>query len=151
MAAGLTVEQDKLAELSAFLDDRIAAQVAARPATPELGIDGAVAVGAANDDLVRTVERIGPFGVGNAEPRFAVVGARVVRADLVGEKHVRCVLTGGDGSRLQAIAFRAAAQPIGDALLVRGGGDLHIAGHLRMNRWQGRENVQLVIDDVATA
>jgi len=149
MAAGLTVEEGKLDALRVYLDACVADQVEARPDVPDLGVDGAVAVGAATDDLVRTVERIGPFGVGNAEPRFAVSGARVVRADLVGERHVRCVLAGGDGARLQAIAFRAAAQPIGEALMERRGGDLHIAGHLRMNRWQGRESVQLVIDDVA--
>jgi len=151
MAAGLTVEEGKLEELSAFLDQRLADQVASTPAVPELGVDGAVAVGAATDELVHTVERIGPFGVGNAEPRFAVMGARVVHADLVGENHVRCVLSGGEGARLKAIAFRAVGEPIGDALLARGGGDLHLAGHLRMNRWQGNENVQLIIEDAAKA
>jgi single-stranded-DNA-specific exonuclease len=151
MAAGLTVEEGKLEELSAFLDQRLADQVASTPAVPELGVDGAVAVGAATDELLHTVERIGPFGVGNAEPRFAVMGARVVHADQVGENHVRCVLSGGEGARLKAIAFRAVGEPIGDALLARGGGDLHLAGHLRMNRWQGNENVQLIIEDAAKA
>jgi single-stranded-DNA-specific exonuclease len=151
MAAGLTVEAARIEELSEFLDGRVAQSVADRPAVPELGVDGAVSVGAATLDLVATVERMGPFGIGNAEPRFAVMGARVVKADIVGEKHVRAILSSADGGRLKAIAFRAVGQPIGDALMARGGGELHLAGHLRVDRWQGNERVQLVIDDVAQA
>ena len=151
MAAGLTVEADKLAELAVFLDERVAKSVSERPAVPELGVDGAVSAGAATLELVQTIERLGPFGIGNAEPRFAIMGARVVRADIVGEKHVRAILSSADGGRLKSIAFRAVGQPIGDALMARGGGDLHLAGHLRIDRWQGNERVQLIIDDVAQA
>ncbi len=151
MAAGLTVEADRIEELREFLDTRVAQAVSDRPTVPELGVDGSVSAGAATLDLVATVERMGPFGIGNAEPRFAIMGARVVKADIVGEKHVRAILSSADGDRLKAIAFRAVGQPIGDALMSRGGGELHLAGHLRVDRWQGNEHVQLIIDDVAQA
>ena len=68
---------------------------------------------------------------------------------VVGEAHVRCVLEGGDGSRLEAIAFRAAGEPIGDALMAGGGMPLHIAGHLRQDTWGGRRKIELMIEDVA--
>ena len=149
MAAGITVAAERLAELTVFLQDRVAAIGPERRTVPDIGVDGALAPGAATADLVATVERIGPFGVGNAEPRFAVANARVVRADVVGGDHVRCVLGGGDGARLKAIAFRAVGHPLGQALMTTGGASLHLAGHLRANRWQGREDAQLVIDDAA--
>ena len=149
MAAGITVAAERLAELTVFLQDRVAAIGPERRTVPDIGVDGALAPGAATPDLVATVERIGPFGVGNAEPRFAVANARVVRADVVGGDHVRCVLGGGDGARLKAIAFRAVGHPLGQALMTTGGASLHLAGHLRANRWQGREDAQLVIDDAA--
>ena len=151
MAAGLTVEAGMLQELSDFLDDRVAKSVSERPSVPELGVDGALSAGAATVELLQTIERMGPFGIGNAEPRFAIMGARVVKADVVGENHVRAILSSADGGRLKAIAFRALSQPIGDALMARGGGDLHLAGHLRIDRWQGNERAQLIIEDVAHA
>jgi len=151
MAAGLTVEAGKLQELSDFLDERVAKSVSERPSVPELGVDGALSAGAATVELLQTIERMGPFGIGNAEPRFAIMGARVVKADVVGENHVRAILSSADGGRLKAIAFRALSQPIGDALMARGGGDLHLAGHLRIDRWQGNERAQLIIEDVAHA
>jgi single-stranded-DNA-specific exonuclease len=53
------------------------------------------------------------------------------------------------GGRLKAIAFRAAGTPLGAALLANRGGALHLAGHLRADRWNGRDDVQFVIEDAA--
>jgi single-stranded-DNA-specific exonuclease len=40
-------------------------------------------------------------------------------------------------------------RPLGAALLNTNGLPLHIAGHLQVDRWQGRENTQLIIEDAA--
>jgi single-stranded-DNA-specific exonuclease len=152
MAAGLTVAGERVAELRRFLAERIALQQASAgggPLQPTLSLDGALAAGGATPALVDLVARLGPFGTGNSEPRFAVADARIVRADLVGTAHVRCILTGSDGSRLKAIAFRAADTALGQALLKAGGAPLHIAGTLRPDRWNGSDGVQMFIDDAA--
>jgi single-stranded-DNA-specific exonuclease len=150
MAAGFTVAADQLAALRDFIETRAAAALGAADAVPELGIDGDLTAAGATPALVETVERIGPFGTGNSEPRFALPQLRVVRADAVGGAHVRCVLADGAGpARLKAIAFRALDGALGPALLTSGGGAFHVAGHLRADHWQGRDGVQLVIDDAA--
>ncbi|NUB16493.1 single-stranded-DNA-specific exonuclease RecJ, partial [Azospirillum brasilense] len=151
MAAGFTVAGNKLVDLEAFLTGRVAEQVSAAPLVPTLELDGALSVGAANAALVDRLNQLGPFGTGNAEPRFAVTDARVVRADVVGANHVRCILQGGDGARLKAIAFRALDSEMGKALLMGRGSPFHLAGVLRIDRWNGAEGVQLLIDDAAPA
>ncbi|HZB91898.1 MAG TPA: single-stranded-DNA-specific exonuclease RecJ [Stellaceae bacterium] len=152
MAAGFTVEEARLGALRDFLAERAAAALGAGGGTPELGIDGLVAAGAATPELVALVTRLGPFGSGNAEPRFALAHQRVVRADVVGGQHVRCILGDGGGpARLKAIAFRSLEGALGPALLQGQGKAFHLAGHLRADRWQGREEVQLVIDDAVPA
>ena len=89
-------------------------------------------------------------GAGNARPRFAVAQARIVNVQPVGADHVRCILTGPDGTgRLKAIAFRAAGTKLGAALMSARGMPLHLAGQLRLDDWQGRESAQLIIDDAA--
>src|SRR5205823_2960236 len=60
MAAGLTVTRAALPELAAFLDRRIAPQLGTAPAVRELGIDAALAPGAATQELVGMIERAGP-------------------------------------------------------------------------------------------
>ena len=149
MAAGLTVEGEKLAPLIEFLSEHVAAQGGDREEVPSLGFDGALSVSAATTDLVDLLERAGPYGSGNVEPRFAVAGARIVKADVVGSDHVRCILAGADGGRLKSIAFRRAGDPLGEALLGSVGTSLHIAGHLRADEWQGRRDAQLIIEDAA--
>ena len=150
-AAGLTVEAGRIDELRGFLTERLAAQIAAQDTGPSLGLDGAIVAGAATTELVGVLRRIGPFGIGNAEPRFAVANGRVVHAAVVGERHVRCTLADESGARLGGIAFRSVDTPVGAALLSAAGAPLHVAGHLRADNWRGRERVQLVIEDVAKA
>jgi single-stranded-DNA-specific exonuclease len=107
---------------------------------------------AATPDFVTLLERLAPFGAGNAEPRFAFPGMRVMRADVVGSAHVRLILgEAASPQRLKAIAFRCLDSDLGRALLNGRGQGFHLAGHLRADTWQGRNDVQLLIDDAAPA
>jgi len=152
MAAGFTVDAARVGDLRDFLAERALAALGPDGLAPELGIDGVLALGAATPALVSLVERLGPFGTGNAEPRFALPNLRIVKADVVGSQHVRCILADGAGSaRLKAIAFRCIESDMGPALLHGQGRGFHVAGHLRADNWQGREGVQLVLDDAAPA
>jgi single-stranded-DNA-specific exonuclease len=149
MAAGLTVAERNLGALREFLDLRLARQIAASGYRPALGFDGTLQPGAADAELVRLLERLGPFGVGNAEPRFALPAVSVEGARVVGETHVSCRLRGSDGARLKAIAFRALDGELGPRLLKTGGLPLHVAGKLRPDSWTGPDAVQLFIEDAA--
>jgi single-stranded-DNA-specific exonuclease len=149
MAAGFTVVQDRIPALAEFLGERLAAEGGA--IVPMLEIDGAVAAAAATAELAQLVGRLGPFGSGNPEPRFAITDLRVVRSEVVGDGHVRAMLAGNAGTRLKAIAFRSAEDPLGQALLRGGGAPLHLAGTLRVDSWQDRSEVQLIIEDGAAA
>ncbi len=151
MAAGLTVREADLPALRSFLDERLAARMAEIGYRPALGIDALLQPGAADADLVGDLQRLAPFGAGNAEPRVALASVRIAGARVVGEDHVRCDLGGTDGRRLKGIAFRALDGPLGPALLETRGLPLHVAGKLRPDSWAGREAVQLIIDDAAPA
>jgi single-stranded-DNA-specific exonuclease len=150
MAAGFTLAQNGLDAFAAFLGARVGADAAGADLTPELGIDGMLQAAAATPALCTMLAGLGPFGSGNTEPRFVLPQMRVVKADVVGTGHVRCILaTAAGAERLKAIAFRAMETELGPALLQSGGAALHIAGHLRADTWQGRNGVQLTIDDAA--
>ncbi len=156
MAAGFTVTAEKLVAFRDFLSTRVAEVLGESEPVPELNIDGALAVGAATPDLAELIDRIGPFGAGNSEPRFVFPNLRVVRADIVGGEHLRCIFGDGAGKgRLKGIAFRAMngerGGELGKALLNARGAGFHLAGHLRADHWQGRDGVQLFIDDAAPA
>lgn len=149
MAAGFTLAGDKQEAFRVFLEARISAQTGPGGPVAELGLDGVLQPRGATVELAEALQKLAPFGAGNREPRFAISAARIVKADVVGSDHVRCILTGEDGGRLKAIAFRSADRPLGQLLLKSSGLPRHIAGQIRVDRWQGRESVQLIIDDAA--
>jgi single-stranded-DNA-specific exonuclease len=149
MAAGLTVARERLPALGTFLRDQLAAASAGLPIVPALDIDGALTPGGVSEDLMALLDKAGPYGQGNPQPRFAFPAHRIKFAKVVGDGHVRCVLEAGDASRLDAVAFRAANQPLGTVLLGSSGFPLHIAGHVRRDTWNGRDRRELVIEDVA--
>jgi single-stranded-DNA-specific exonuclease len=148
MAAGFTVARDKLDELQEFLADRIGRQLASETLRPTLMLDGLASGPSLQPDFVRRLAALGPFGTGNSEPRFALSDCRIVRADIVGEKHVSVVVMQG-GTRLRGIAFRAMESELGQNLLSRGQQPCHLAGRLSIDEWQGNERVQLKIEDGA--
>ncbi|NQU55841.1 MAG: single-stranded-DNA-specific exonuclease RecJ [Rhodospirillales bacterium] len=151
MAAGLSVDASRVQDLKDFLGERLATVMAGRPAVPGLSLDGALKVAGANMDLVETLAKVGPFGSGNAEPRFVITNAKIAFADPVGrdQNHLRLSLTDETGKRLAGIAFRAVDTDMGQALIHHGGAPFHIAGKIRINTWQGRSTAQLLVDDAA--
>jgi single-stranded-DNA-specific exonuclease len=151
MAAGFEVREDMIGALHAFIAARFKDDLDGTPLMPTLLIDGALQARAASPELIVSLDRLAPFGAGNAEPRFVFPAQRVMMADVVGTDHVRCVLTGSDGGRLKAIAFRVAGEELGRALLAGKGAALHIAGRLKLDSWQGRDQVQIQIEDAAFA
>lgn len=149
MAAGVTVAKGALAPFRAFLEQTLKDHVEIARREDSLLIDGAVTAAGANNDLIATVARAGPYGAGNPEPVFAIPGHVLSFVDEVGTGHIRARLKAPDGAMLNAIAFRAMDKPLGQALLQNRGQAVHVAGTLSADRWQGAERVQLRMIDVA--
>lgn len=150
MAAGFTVAQDRLAELQAFVNEHVAAQLSGAPQQSELRVDHVLSVSALTLDLAQSLATLGPYGAGHAEPRFVLSAVKIIKPTVVGEKHVSCFLqdTAGGGS-VKAIAFRALDTALGEMLLTAAGAPLHLAGHVTINTWQGRQSVNFQIVDAA--
>jgi single-stranded-DNA-specific exonuclease len=151
MAAGVTLRRDGLAAFRAFMEDALGAAVEAARRDQALLIDGAVTAAGANFALYDMMARAGPFGAGNPEPVLALPAHTIAYAEDGGQSHIRVRLKAGEGAPLPAIAFRAAGEKLGEALLSARGRRLHVAGTIALDRWQGTERAQLRIIDVAPA
>ena len=150
MAAGFTLARDRLAGLRAFLEERIAARVREAAIVPTLSFDGTLRPDGATVEMAQALARIGPFGSGNSEPRFALPAARIGFAAPAGDAHVRVTIAAdGPGRPLKAIAFRCLETDLGRALLNAQGGALHLAGRIRVDTWGGTPVAQFMIDDAA--
>ncbi|MEQ1942627.1 single-stranded-DNA-specific exonuclease RecJ [Mesorhizobium sp. VNQ89] len=151
MAAGITVERDKLGALRAFFEERAAQDVFRLQDEEVLDIDAALAAEGATLDLLETLDRAGPFGAGHPPPVFALPRHRLEDARLVGTNHIRADLRSASGGRIQAMAFRAAGTVLGDFLFASRGQTIHVAGSLSGSYWNGNRKVDFRIIDAALA
>lgn len=152
MAAGLTIESDKLAAFSEFLDMRLAREVERARGSQAMKLDLSLAPGGLTPDLVNTLEAAGPYGVGWPAPRVAVGPVRIVKADIVGKDHLRVIASGADGKSFKAIAFRAAETEMAQTLLHRSASRrFHLAGRVKIDDWGPRPAAELHLEDAAFA
>lgn len=151
MAAGLTMERSNLGKLRAFFTEKAEKQVAGLVANETLKIDGALGASGATVELIDRLETAGPYGSGHPQPVFALPSHRLRDSRIVGQSHIKVTLEAQDGGRVEGIAFRAAETPLGELLLSSRGAQIHVAGTLGADHWQGSRRVQLRVTDAAKA
>ena len=150
MAAGATLHPSGLARFSEFIKGALERAVADAAAMDGLLIDAGLTAAGATPRLIAELAAAGPFGAGSPEPTFVFGQHRVVDVQVVGTGgHVRVKLRAGDGAQATGVAFRAADQPLGQALQAARGEALHVAATLVVDRWGGGERAELRILDVA--
>lgn len=150
MAAGVTLGPGQANDFHAFLNTRLAREVAGASEAEALLVDSALSAGGASPRLLAEVEKAGPFGAGSPEPVFVFPAHRLTDAVPIGSGgHVRVKLRSGDGASIGGVAFRAAQEPLGQALLAARGETVHLAATLTLNRWGGNERAELRILDLA--
>jgi single-stranded-DNA-specific exonuclease len=147
MAAGLSVRPGAIPELTTFLCEQLETESAAATLADGYDIDALVTTRGADRALWADFQRLAPFGPGNPEPTFALADARIERPMALRGGHVRVTLTDPSGGRLKAVAWRSEDTELGRRLMA--GGALHVAGKLKPDDWQGRESVELEIEDAA--
>jgi len=150
MAAGITVERDKLGALRAFFEQEAGNSVFDLRHAECLLIDAALSADGATTTLHDALERAGPFGSGHPAPVLALPRHRILDARTVGAGgHVRLELQSEMGGRLTGIAFRAAESDLGRFLFARRGQAAHLAGSLSANHWNGTRTAQFRVTDAA--
>ncbi len=151
-AGGVTVPEDGIAALGDFLHDRLATAVERAREDRALLLDAVLAPGGLNPLLIEALAVGGPYGMGWPQPRVAAGPVRIVKADIVGNGHVRAIVAGDDGRGFKGVAFRAADTDLGRALL---GAPKHrrlwLAGRAKLDEWGSRPAAELHIDDLAWA
>ncbi len=152
MAAGLTIAEDQLDLFADFLEDRLDAAVTRSIGDHALLLDALLTAGGITPALVQAMDAGGPYGMGWPQPRVVAGPVRIVKADIVGNGHVRAIVSGDDGRVLKTVAFRQAETALGAALL---GAPPHrrlwLAGRARIDDWGAKPAAELHLDDAAWA
>lgn len=151
MAAGLTVAEAEIPAAMERLGALLARQGADAIGPVDLRVTGLLSPGGATAEMVQRIEAAGPFGAGAPAPRFAFADVAILHAREIGTGHLKLNFGDGLGGRGEAICFGAMDSAMGPALLHHGGARFHLAGRVEINHWQGRQTVQLRLEDAAEA
>ena len=153
MAAGLSLDRTQLEPAMARLSDLLARQGSGLTMHQDLRVDAVILTSGATPELIELLDQAGPFGASAPAPRFAFPNVKITFSKPVGETHLKFTATDGGPAKIEGIAFGAMEGPLGPALqeAQRSGRNIHIAGRLELNHWQGRSKVQLRLEDAAWA
>lgn len=150
MAAGITISASKINEFRSWLQQKLSTNVEDLHAHEKLMIDGIISSSGATKELYEMIEKAGPFGSGNPLPVFVLPSHRLSDVREVGKGgHLIMSISNMEGKRLKAIAFRAVGTSLGDFLMGHLGKNIHIAGNLKLNYWNGQASPQLHVLDAA--
>ncbi len=142
-AAGLTIDESLLEEFADRFDCIAAGLLAPDDLVPEIRIDAEMAPEDASLELVELLDALGPFGMGNPRPVFAMRGLRVLQTSLMKDRHVRLRLAAG-ATVLEAMGF-------GMADRVPAADQVDIAFTMDCNQWNGKRSLRLTLKDLRPA
>ncbi len=102
-------------------------------------------------DTVRDMDILHPYGVGNPEPLYIIENVYITSYTVLKQKHIKFYIrTAPNEKALPVIAFQVVDTKIGDCVVDAANTvPVSILGKLQINRWQGKESVQFLLQDIA--
>ena len=149
MAAGFTIDINKIEEFRSFLIRKFKSINMQLEKKLDLYFDSTIAPSAINYEFYQKINTLSPFGSGNSEPKFVIENVKLIKSNIVGEKHIKSIFEGADGSIFKSITFNSVSNNLGAHLLTKSTKNLNILGKLSLNQWKGQTNVEFIIDDIS--
>lgn len=149
MAAGFTLDTDKISEFKNFLIRKFKSININLESKKNIFYDTEISPSAINIDFYEKINVLSPFGSGNPEPKFIIKNVRPVNSKIVGEKHIKSIFEGSDSSTFKTITFNCVDNVLGSYLLKKNIKNFNILGKLSLNEWRGQKNVEFIIDDIS--
>ncbi len=145
MAAGLTVRQEAFSVFRQKFWGVVDGSMDTKLRVPTLNVDAAVALSDIQFPLLRELEQLQPFGMGNPEPTFMSHGLSVLEKRVVGDNHLKLVVRQNGSVPLDSIGFRMGGLA---KALDEGNGRIDAVFSPELNHWKGSSRIQLRLCDV---
>lgn len=162
MAAGLSMEEEKIPELRARLNHNCT--LTEEDFIPKVHIDIALPVGYITEDFIEELTLLEPFGTGNEKPLFAQKDLQIEHMAVRGAQG-RCLsflLKDGQGCRISAVYFGDANEVVSQmedfygkdrvSRMKKGiitGAAMDCTYYPQVNEWQGQKNIQIVLKNLS--
>lgn len=145
MAAGFSLKKENLHTFIDKIDEIAASLLTDKIRTRKLQIDLELGFNALSWDLAEKLNAFEPCGMGNFNPVFRTNNVEIKENKLLGKdgKHLRLILSESE-REYEAVAFGFGNH----AKTLKSGKKVDVAYNLDINRWNGKETLQLKIKDI---
>ena len=144
-AAGFGIEAARVGELRERIKQAADRRLTMEDLTRQIEVDAEVSLSELTAELVRELNRLAPFGMGNPVPVLVARGLRLEEVNRVGDgSHVSLRFRGGRGETAGGIWCRAG--DVGGRLAV--GASVDVCFRPRLDEWGGAPRVQLQVSDI---
>ena len=143
-AAGMTLEVEKLSDLSQVLEDYIREKGTDASGKNKLNLDEELDLETLSLETVKNFERLAPFGMDNQKPVFYIRDFKVesARSMGAGNTHLKLKISKGEAS-FEVVAFGQGRWATEFAQTK----NLELAVTLSVNQWNGQTALQLMMVD----
>lgn len=147
MAAGLSIKEENVEEFRRRLNENCT--LTEKDLTPKILIDVPMPISYINKELVEEISLLEPFGKGNTKPIFAQKGLHVLSSRILGKNRnvAKLQLSDCAGCVMEAVYFGEADEFVNE---IKNCKSIAVTYYPEINRYQGRETLQIVIRNYIT-
>lgn len=138
MAAGLSLEADRIPELRRRLHQAVLEQTGGVEIRPQLEIDAYIPLADASLELVEQLERLAPFGPGNPAPVLSARGMVLKETNPIGKdkEHLKLVVEDEAGGLYEVLWWQGVEESLPD-------GRFDLAYSLHASNFRGQRSLQV--------
>ena len=97
--------------------------------------------------LFNDLKKLEPYGIENQQPLFLFENLWSIKAKIINNQHINCILKNEENRSFQSIAFDAVNTPIGNYLL-NFKKKFSLIGKIDQYLWNGKKKNQIIIKDL---
>jgi len=145
MAAGFTIKKTNIKLLYNFIQNDYLKRNSNQKNTYEY--DYQLSSSAIKNKLINNINKLGPFGNYNFLPTFLIKNLKVIKHNIIKDKHISVLLKSETGVSFKGVCFNCFNTRMGHYLLSYKK-KINIIGQINENFWNNKKSIQLNIRDL---
>ena len=145
MAAGFTMKKNNIKLLDNFIQKDFIKKISNKSNSNKYDLE--ISLSAIKSKFVQDINKLQPFGNFNFLPIFLIKNLRVVKLNVIKDKHISAILKPDTGATIRAICFNCLNTKLGHYLL-NYKKKINIIAQIHENIWNNKKTIQLNIKDL---
>jgi len=145
MAAGFTIKKGNIRLLDNFIQKDYIKKISKKDNTNYYDLE--ISSSFIKNKFAQDINKLGPFGNFNFLPIFLIKNLKVIKLNIIKNKHLSVILKPNTGATIKAICFNCLNTKLGDYLL-NYKKKINFIAQIHENIWNNKKTIQLNIKDL---